>query len=168
MIINENLTHIPPFKLTPIHDDNRYQAIELPTNLVEADTYTVSAEVEQTSNGTGSVTLRTYDGDIKTIHDSKICDIGEDGRVHLSFEYHSNKTVNFLFYTDVAKMTDYIGADYFNIKLEKGDKATPYIPHENSIETAKRQYFIGGGTSRKYILSHSNIEQSSYRKEVAA
>lgn len=31
------------------------------------------------------------------------------------------------------------------LKLEKGDKATPYIPHENSLETAKRPYFIGGG-----------------------
>ncbi|WP_276862956.1 hypothetical protein [Anaerococcus tetradius] len=33
---------------------------------------------------------------------------------------------------------------FTEIKLEK-DKVTPYIPHENSIETAKRPYFIGGG-----------------------
>lgn len=33
---------------------------------------------------------------------------------------------------------------FTKIKLEK-DQATPYIPHENNIETAKRQYFIGGG-----------------------
>ena len=34
---------------------------------------------------------------------------------------------------------------FVKIKLEEGDKATPYIPHKNTIETAKRQYFIGGG-----------------------
>ena len=55
---------------------------------------------------------------------------------------------------------------FTEMKLEN-DEVTPYIPNENTLETAKRQYFIGGGTSRKYILSHRNIEQSSFRKEVA-
>ena len=36
---------------------------------------------------------------------------------------------------------------YNKIKLEK-DTVTPYIPNENSIETAKRQYFIGGELQR--------------------
>lgn len=38
---------------------------------------------------------------------------------------------------------------FLKIKLEEGDKATPYIPHENTIETAKRQHFIGGGTFKE-------------------
>ena len=33
---------------------------------------------------------------------------------------------------------------FTEIKVEK-DEVTPYIPNENNIETAKRQYFIGGG-----------------------
>lgn len=33
---------------------------------------------------------------------------------------------------------------FTEIKLEK-DEITPYVPNENTIETAKRQYFIGGG-----------------------
>lgn len=33
---------------------------------------------------------------------------------------------------------------FTEMKLEN-DEVTPYIPNENSIETAKRQYFIGGG-----------------------
>ena len=37
---------------------------------------------------------------------------------------------------------------YNKIKLEK-DTVTPYIPNENSIETAKRQYFIGGGNFKE-------------------
>lgn len=32
---------------------------------------------------------------------------------------------------------------FTEIKLEK-DEITPYVPNENTIETAKRQYFIGG------------------------
>ena len=34
---------------------------------------------------------------------------------------------------------------FVKIKLEEGDKATPYIPRKDTIERAKRQYFIGGG-----------------------
>ena len=49
---------------------------------------------------------------------------------------------------------------FTEMKLEK-DEVTPYIPNENSIETAKRQYFIGGGTSREYI--HSRFKSGQYR-----
>ena len=37
---------------------------------------------------------------------------------------------------------------FTEMKIEK-DEVTPYIPNENSIETAKRQYFIGGGTFKE-------------------
>ena len=33
---------------------------------------------------------------------------------------------------------------FTEMKLEK-DEVTPYIPNENTLEMAKRQYFIGGG-----------------------
>lgn len=37
---------------------------------------------------------------------------------------------------------------FTEIKLEK-DAITPYIPNEHTLETAKRQYFIGGGTFKE-------------------
>ena len=56
---------------------------------------------------------------------------------------------------------------FTEMKLEK-DEVTPYIPHENAIETAKRQYFIGGVRSKRYSQSHKVPKQSSFGKEVAA
>ena len=40
--------------------------------------------------------------------------------------------------------TGRMGVRCVGIKWELGE-ATPYIPNESNIETAKRQYFIGGG-----------------------
>lgn len=40
---------------------------------------------------------------------------------------------------------------FTEMKLEK-DKVTLYIPNENTIETAKRQYFIGGGVRSKRCI----------------
>lgn len=40
---------------------------------------------------------------------------------------------------------------FTEMKLEK-DEVTPYIPNENSIQTAKRQYFIGGGVRSKRCI----------------
>ncbi|MCW6701512.1 hypothetical protein NH288_05365 [Anaerococcus sp. NML200537] len=37
---------------------------------------------------------------------------------------------------------------FTEMKLEK-DEVTPYIPNENTLEMAKRQYFIGGGTFKE-------------------
>lgn len=56
---------------------------------------------------------------------------------------------------------------FTKIKLEK-DQATQYIPHENNIETAKRQYFIGGVRSKRHSQCLKLPRQSSYRKGVAA
>lgn len=42
-----------------------------------------------------------------------------------------------------------VKAIYSKIKIEKGKEKTPYIPSINTIETAKRQYFIGGGTFKE-------------------
>ncbi|WP_106460169.1 hypothetical protein [Anaerococcus sp. Marseille-P3915] len=56
---------------------------------------------------------------------------------------------------------------FTEIKLEK-DEVTPYIPNINTIETAKRPYFIGGVRSKRFIQFSIYPRQSSFRKEVAA
>ena len=48
----------------------------------------------------------------------------------------------------MASQTGRMGVRCVGIKWELGE-ATPYIPNENTVETAKRQYFIGGGTFKE-------------------
>lgn len=48
-----------------------------------------------------------------------------------------------------ASQTGRMGVRCVGIKWELGDKVTPYIPNENTIEMSKRQYFIGGGTFKE-------------------
>ena len=166
MIVNENLSPINEFHIEAKDGRFNSQAIsfnELPVE--EGEKYTLSFYGKQNEKGSGSYSL--------IFHRKAI------GDKILSKQYECNKRNSFTFvytsemdrfnlYADIIGEEIGVSADFIMIKLEKGDKATPYIPNENSIETAKRQYFIGGGTSRKYILPHRGIEQPSFRKEVAA
>ena len=133
MIINENLAYIKNFELTAINDRNRYRRIELPIYLVAGRKYTISARVKQDPNGSGVITLRTYDETMTNIKDEKHCKIDDDGRVFLTFIYDEVSTFYFLFYTDRAKETTGIGASFDYVKLEKGEQMTPFLPHKENL-----------------------------------
>lgn len=144
MIINPNLVDWRNFTRPPIPDRSYYWWNNMPTDLEEGQTYTISADVEQTAGGSGIITIRTYDSDIKTMHSEKHCEI-VDGRVYASFVYDKDKSAKLLFYTDQAGHTAGIGATFKKIKLEKGDVMTTYIPNENSLSADKQAILTKGG-----------------------
>lgn len=42
---------------------------------------------------------------------------------------------------------------FVKMKLEEGDKATPYIPHKDLIDPSKQAIFLSGGYSKRCIQS---------------
>ena len=153
MVINENLilTEDKPYYIKP--EDNRYKYIKinLPTNLNENEMYTFSLDVSQI-NGSGELSMIIFNKDhsltYKTI-------IGKNNsRNSFSFKYMQDKTEHILLYSDIAGKTQFVGATFRNIKLEKGDKATPYIPNKNIVDPSKQAIFKSGGVFQEvYPLS---------------
>lgn len=145
MIINPNLIDWRDFTRPPHPTDrNYYWWGDIPTDLEEGQTYTISATVEQTAGGSGIITIRTYDSSIEVIHSEKQCEI-VGGKVYASFVYGKIKSAKLLFYTDQAGNTVGIGATFKTIKLEKGDTMTTYIPNVNSLSADKQAILTKGG-----------------------
>ncbi len=151
--INDNLAHIKNFELTAISDRNRYERVTIPSDLVQGKMYTISARVKQSSNGSGVITLRTYDEGVKIMIDEKHCKIDKDGKVFLTFVYDKDSTFWVLFYSDRAMETTGIGAFFDYIKLEEGDQMTPYLPYKTNVKAENQAIFpIGGGYHEIYPL----------------
>ncbi len=145
MIINPNLVDWKDFTKPPHPTDrNNYSWNNMPTDLEEGQTYTISADVEQTAGGSGIITIRTYESSLTVIHSEKQCEI-VDGKVYASFVYDKTKSAKLLFYTDQAGNTVGIGATFKKIKLEKGDTMTTYIPNANSLSADKQAILTKGG-----------------------
>lgn len=145
MIINPNLINWTDFTRPPHPTDkNYYYAYDIPTDLEEGQTYTISADEEQTTGGSGIITIRTYDSSCEVLHSEKHCEI-VDGKVYAGFVYDKDKSAKLLFYTDQAGNTVGIGATFKKIKLEKGDTMTTYIPNENSLSADKQAILTKGG-----------------------
>lgn len=153
MVINENLilTEDKPYYIKP--DDNRYKYIKinLPTNLNENEMYTFSLDVSQI-NGSGQLSIIIFNKDNTLGYKTLIAK--NNTRNSLSFEYIPKKTVNILVYSDIAGKTQFVGAKIRNIKIERGDKATPYIPNKNIVDPSKQAIFKAGGAFQEvYPLS---------------
>lgn len=145
MIINPNLVDWKDFTRVPHPTDrNYYWSFDIPTDLEEGQTYTVSADVEQTAGGSGIITIRTYDSSFEVMNSAKQCEI-VGGKVYASFVYGKIKSAKLLLYTDQAGQTVGIGATFKNIKLEKGDTMTTYLPNENSLSADKQAILTKGG-----------------------
>ena len=145
MIINPNLVDWKDFARGP-HPTNRnnYWWSNIPADLEEGQTYTISADVEQTTGGSGIITVRTYNSNLSAVNSEKQCEI-VDGKVYASFVYDKDKSAKLLFYTDQAGKTVGIGATFKKIKLEKGDTMTTYIPNANSLSADKQAILTRGG-----------------------
>ncbi len=166
MLINSNLLTTNKVKIGAADHTHNFKIIDLPINLVEGKKYTISCNCQFSKGGEGSLIIADFKNMSPT---SNRAIFKEDTINEFSFVYKPDRTNRILLYAGVAGYTNNIEGLYYNLKLEEGDKATPYIPNENTIETAKRQHFIGGGVrSKRYSQSLKLPKQSSYRKEVAA
>lgn len=153
MLINPNLyigINRKEIPATTAHNYNFYKIFCKDIGCELGQEYTLSFDCEQTSNGSGKITillLDKYNNDIR--QGSYI--VGK--RQSITFIYGLNSVDRVNIYSDIMGQTYNIGLEVFNFKLEKGKEKTAYIPNKNTIETAKRQYFIGGGYSKRCIHS---------------
>lgn len=174
MLINPNLLDITktthtsaPYdfntKIARVVDNYRYSRVqfELPDNLVVGQEYTFSCEIDNIDGGK-ELDVVVYPNTVPIAETF----LADNGRQAYTFKLNSENTHIYLYLGKREKT--YGSYKIYNVKLEEGTEDTTYVPYKDNLETAKRQYFIGGGTSRKYILSNRNIEQSSFGKEVAA
>ena len=141
MIINENLLSTNIARIDAKDETHRYIPISVPEGLEEGKEYTFSCFCKYNGSDSGTILLADGKGIAAEInwYEAK-----NDLNNEFTFVYNKERHKKFLFYAGVPRYTNNVSAYIYNIKLELG-KATPFIPHENTIETAKRQYFTGGG-----------------------
>lgn len=120
--------------------DTAYFALNLP-NLQDGKTYTLSLDFKTTANG-AIVRLIEYPNKEKIISRQPF-DIGKKGKIEWSFVYKNNYQV--YIYGDKDDKTNGATTSLKNLKIEEGDKATPYIPNEKDLDTSKQQLLTGGG-----------------------
>lgn len=145
MLINPNLLlSSNAIKIKKV-DGNNYRNVTFETadfseTLEEGKNYTFSCKFEQSDNGSGQITV----GNLLTSRNlTNPQNYPVNERIKFTFTW-KNEYIGILIYTDRVGNTSNIGGVIKEVKLEE-DEATLYIPNENTIETAKRQYFIGGG-----------------------
>lgn len=141
MLINPNLLTTHKVKIGAEDHTHNFRIIDLPTNLVEGKRYTISCNCQFSKGGEGSLII----ADFKNVSRISNRVIFKENTINeFAFVYKPDITNRILLYAGVVGYTNNIEAIYYNLKLEEGD-STLYTPHETTLETAKRQYFIGGG-----------------------
>lgn len=142
MLINPNLYEGKDINLPPAKSMYHYHSWSIESlGLVVGKKYCLSLICLQTDNGSGFFGLMVVDANNRIIE-------YEDYPINKRIEHTikiSQEMANIKIYTNPVGKTQDVGSDHMYIKLEEGEKATPYIPNKNTLETAKRQYFIGGG-----------------------
>lgn len=105
-------------------------------DILKGETYTFSMDIEQTENGSGffEMALFIYPA-YKDIRRYEV-----DKRASYTFVYDKDYE-RVIFYTDRAGYTRDVGAKFKNIKLEKGDQMTPYLPHKSKVKAENQAIF---------------------------
>ena len=124
--------------------DNYYASrvqFELPDNLVVGQEYTFSCNIDNI-DGDSKLSVIAYPetGRLETL-------LADKGTQSYTFVFNDKNTHIYL-YLGIKNKT-YGSYKIYNIKLEEGTEATTYVPYEGNLETAKRQYFIAGGTFKE-------------------
>ncbi|MCW6701398.1 hypothetical protein NH288_04780 [Anaerococcus sp. NML200537] len=150
MIINENLTTQDKIFLDAKDVDFRFASVFIENlGLVDGETYTFSTDLSLSKGESASIIL--FDSDYKTL--SGISTFSTKGRNSFTFTYKEGVTSRLSCYAGIHGSTNGISAEYNNIKLEKGDQMTPYLPHKSKVKAENQAIFpIGGGYHEVYPL----------------
>lgn len=149
MIINENLSTQDKIILSAKNINFRFDSVYIDNlGLVDGETYTFSANLNLSQGETASIIL--FDSDYKI--QSGTATFTTEKRSDFTFTYKEGVTSELLCYAGIHGSTNGISAEYTNIKLEKGDKMTPYLPHKSKVKPDNQAIFpIGGGTTKSYL-----------------
>lgn len=120
--------------------DTAYFAFTLP-NLQDGKTYTLSLDFQTTASG-AVVRLYDYPNKEKLIKE-QVFDIGKKGKIEWSFVHKSNYQI--YIYGDNDYKTNGATMSLKKLKIEEGDKATLYLPSENSLSADKQAILTKGG-----------------------
>lgn len=145
MIVNENLYSSNDIYVPPNNISFQFLPVKFEMNFEVGKSYTISFEVSLSEGN--SCTLSIFNKDFSAMLFTKICTAGS--RNSLTFKFNNSNEYKFAFYAGIAGKTQNIKAYYKNIKIEKGDKMTPYLPHKSKVKPDKQAVFpIGGGIQR--------------------
>lgn len=112
--------------------DTAYFALNLP-NLQDGKTYTLALDFQTTASGAILHLFDRTDGE-KSIRE-QVFDIGKKGKIELSFLYKNNYQI--YFYGDKDYKVNQKTTTLKNVKIEEGDKATPYLPNTQEMPQDK-------------------------------
>src|SRR5699024_7739614 len=105
-------------------DNYNYERLNYPT--VEGQTYTISADVEITHGAFSRVTVYVNFGNTGPISSVVPIENGKITRTYVAHDTMENNAV--LLYAGDASATRGNGVIFRNIKIEKGNKVTPWTP----------------------------------------
>ena len=150
MIINENLSNQDRIILDAKNLNFRFGEFILDNlGLVDGEAYTFSAIVSL-SEGQES-TIIVYNNDYSI--NSGSSRFSTKKRNSFTFVFKKDVTTKIACYAGIHGSTSSISAEYTNIKLEKGDQMTPYLPHKSKVKAENQAIFpIGGGYHEVYPL----------------
>lgn len=164
MIINENLYNGNDIYVPPNNVSFQFLPVNFEMNFEVGKSYTISFEVSLSEGN--SCTLSIFNKNFSKMLFTKICTSGS--RNSLTFKFDNSNEYKFAFYAGIAGKTSNIKAYYKNIKIEKGDQMTSYLPNKSKVKPLNQAIFLSRGVrSRKYSQSSIYPRQSSFRKEVA-
>ena len=129
--VNENLTGQSSLVLSGKDLANRFGAVYLnDLGLIDGKTYTISANLSLSEGE--EATIIVFNSDYTVNH--KSTRLSTKKRSSLTFVYSNESTSKIACYAGISGRTNGISAEYTNIKLEKGEQMTPYLPHKSKVK----------------------------------
>ena len=142
MIVNDNLIKQSAIFLEAKDISYRYESVFIDSfNLVEGATYTFSANLDLSEGSEGTVIV--YDKSYTVNSGTSM--FSTKNRSGFTFVYKGDSTHRIACYAGVAGSCNGVSARYTNIKLEKGDKMTPHLPHRSNVKAENQAIFPSGG-----------------------
>lgn len=160
--INENLA-LDNFEDGQTRPDKKegysyFPICDLPKmNLENGANYTVSFNLTQSSKGCGEfnagpLSKPSVEKSGRVLMDFTRYKVRK--RSYFSFKYNKDTQSSIAVYTDLVSRMAGVGGTIKNVKIEKGDQMTPYLPHKSNVKAENQAIFpIGGGIKTSTLYS---------------